>query len=211
MHPAIEQAGIQLEVAPEKAAEGWKAEEIEHLVIVLERYTAALHSPAAVRAIFAGLTLRRVAGGAGMHYAGQRLVTLGDALFRQYGVPDHQRWGPRVAIAHELAHYWDWRTAPWWIRWLGGNGRWVRGLTAIERAEPGPTWWAREKGAVESWAETVAGFLFPEYFDFLRQEAHPRETLVWTTPDGKALTFPTLAPLHAWYVKRCFEQASLMP
>ncbi len=209
MHPLIEQTGIRLEVAPEKASTGWSEEELQHVALVLERFSVALGGLPAVRALFNGLTLRRVQAGAGIHYAGKRLITLGDGLFRQYGIPAHQLWGPRVAIAHELGHYWDWLTAPWWIRWLGGNGRWVRGLALIERAEPGPTWWARERGAVESWAETVAGYLFPEYFAFLREEAPAREVMAWTSANGDVISFPTLAPLHALYVRRCFDQARL--
>ncbi len=210
MHPLIQQSGIIMQVAPEKAETGWTAEEEQHIAVVLERYSTALGGINAVRRLFAGLTLRRVQAGAGMHYAGRRLITLGDGLFRQHGIPDHQFWGPRVAIAHELAHYWDWSTAPWWIQWLGGNGRFVNGLKAIERGEPGPTWWARERGPVESWAETVAGFLFPEYFAFLRNEAPAREVISWTSPTGEVILYPTLGPLHALYIQRCFEQTRRM-
>ncbi len=202
MQQIIEQAGLILQAEVE-----WRPNELDDLALVLERFSAALGGSARLRRVFAGLMLRRVQAGAGMHYAGRRLITLGNGLFYQHGHPDHQLWGPRVAIAHELAHYWDWTTVPWWLRWLGGNGRWVKGLTAIEQVEPGPTWWARERGPVESWAETVAGYLFPEYFAFLRLEAPAREVMTWTSPTGDTFTYPGLAPLHHGYVRRCFEIA----
>ncbi len=202
MHPIIQQAGLYLRSASETE---WRPKELDDLAVVLERFSAALGGLPILRRVFNGLTLQRVKAGAGMHYAGKRLITLGDGLFYQYGHPDHQFWGPRVAIAHELAHYWDWTTAPWWVRWWGGDGRLVRGLAAIEKDEPGPTWWARERGSVESWAETVAGYLFPEYFAFLRVEAPGREAMTWTSPTGEVVSYPGLGPLHAMYVKRCFE------
>jgi len=193
----------------------WRsAAELEVVLEVAGRFRRAAGCLEGARRAIGGVTIRRVREGMGAHHAGRSLITVGDALFDQpqAQTPLLHHWGPRVAIAHELAHYWDWKTGNWWSRVWGKPGMLTEGMRARVGNEPGPTWYARTQGAVEDWAESVAGYLFPEYFQALEAEAmvnenYKREYYLWQAmPDRPSVRMgPGLLPLHLAYVEEQFR------
>jgi hypothetical protein len=88
----------------------------------------------------------------------------------------------------------------------------TEGMRARVGNEPGPTWYART-GAVEDWAESVAGYLFPEYFQALEAEVgvgnplYQREHYQWQAmPDRPPVEIgPGLLPLHLACVEEQFR------
>jgi len=193
----------------------WRsAAELEVVLEVAGRFRRAAGCLEGARRAIGGVTIRRVREGMGAHHAGRSLITVGDALFDQpqAQTPLLHQWGPQVAIAHELAHYWDWKTGNWWSRVWGKPGMLTEGMRARVGNEPGPTWYARTQGAVEDWAESVAGYLFPEYFQALEAEAmvnenYKREYYLWQAmPDRPSVRMgPGLLPLHLAYVEEQFR------
>ena len=182
---------------------------------VARRFEDKAGSAQAARRAIGGVTIERVSQSKSAHWGGK--ITIADYSFDQ---PDakgtlKKQWGPRVAIAHELAHYWDWKTGSVWSRAINASGAIVGGMSTAIGGEPGPTWWARTAGITEDWAESVAGYLFPKYFHFLREEAkldpavYTKEYYDVTLPSGRTVTFgPGLGPRHYLYVAAQFRALS---
>jgi len=211
--------------APGEANACWEWEEglwrnVTELGAVLQvarRFEDRAGSAEAARRAIGGVTIRRVLDGTAEHHAGQSLITVGNDTFDQPWVLSAllRQWGPKVAIAHELAHYWDWKTGDEWSRMVGAPGIIVEGMSGVIQGEPGPTWWAREAGVVEDWAESVAGYLFPEYFRALRAEAsvnplYQREYYQVKIYGPVEVTIgPGLLPHHLAYVEAQFRALSV--
>ena len=137
----------------------------------------------------------RVAGGGGYQF--RETIWLYNATFDKlydFGGAFRELWGPPVAIAHELAHYWDWKTGDVLSKVLNAPGVLVGGLPSAIGFEPGPTQYARTD-IVEDWAESVAGFLYSEYFEWLTSD--PNEWYKITLSDGQVVKVPpSLGPQH---------------
>jgi RHS repeat-associated protein len=185
----------------------WRnVEELETVLQVAERFEDRAGSREAARRAIGGVIIRRISQGGTQHFLGE--ITIADYSFDQGGGPLKRQWGPKVAIAHELAHYWDWKTGTWSSKILG-FGAIVALMPIATWGEPGPTHHARTKGVVEDWAETVAGYLFPEYFAFLRIEDPAREVWRYVDPQGFVYTLPGLLPRHYAYVAAQFRALTL--
>jgi RHS repeat-associated protein len=181
----------------------WRnVEELETVLQVAQRFEDRAGSREAARRAIGGVTIRRISQGGTQHFLGE--ITIADYSFDQPDAkgPLKRQWGPKVAIAHELAHYWDWKTGTWWSKILG-FGAVVALMPIATRGEPGPTLYARTS-IVEDWAETVAGYLFREYFAFLPEEA-PEEVGTYEYPRGIERPLPGLLPRHYAYVVAQFH------
>jgi RHS repeat-associated protein len=180
--------------------------ELQTVFEVVQRFELRAGSAEAVRQAIGGVTIRRISQGTTQQFLGE--ITIADYSFDQSGGPLKKEWGPKVAIAHELAHYWDWKTGSCWSK-IFGFGAIVRGMPSAVQGEAGPTSYARRAGVVEDWAESVAGYLFPEYFTFLRVEERARrmtgEIRVVPHPLGFPQTLPGLGPFHRAYVATQFR------
>jgi RHS repeat-associated protein len=189
----------------------WKnVDELEAVLEVARRYEDKAGSAGAAQRAIGGVTVERISQGTTQHLLGR--ITIADYTFNQSGGSLKRKWGPKVAIAHELAHYWDWKTGSAWAKTAGGSGAIVAGMPSAIQGEVGPTWYARTS-IVEGWAESVAGYLFSEYFAFLVQEAKltgdPREYRVITLPSGNIVRLPPgLGPRHRAYVVAQFRALS---
>lgn len=71
-------------------------------------------------------------------------------------------------------------------------------MTEVIEDEPGLTRYVRTS-FVEDWAESVGGYLYPVYFDWLK--ADPSEWII--LPNGEKLP-PGLGPLHKTDVEEQF-------
>jgi RHS repeat-associated protein len=175
--------------------------ELNTILDVAERYSMKMGGAGAVRQALGGVRIRRLPTGTTETFRGT--VRIANYIFDQpnpIGGSLQKEWGPKVAVAHELAHYWDWKTGNFLSQLLNLPGAIVTDMTEAIEDEPGPTSYARTS-IVEDWAESVAGYLYPVYFDWLR--ADPKE---WRTlPNGEKLP-PGLGPLHEAYVKEQFHR-----
>lgn len=89
-------------------------------------------------------------------------VCYGNKTFDQQ---DHrEKWGPRIAVAHELGHVWACRSG--YDKRLRDEG---------VGAEGAITHYGLTDGYVEDWAETVAMYMYPQYADILRDEGSELE------------------------------------
>jgi RHS repeat-associated protein len=173
--------------------------ELNTVVDVAERYSEEAGGNGAARQILGGVRIKRTPTGGTETFRGT--ITIADYVFDQPGASSvlQKEWGSKVAIVHEFAHYWDWKTGNSLSQMLNLPGAIVTGMSKAIEDEPGPTWYARTS-IVEDWAESVTGYLYPVYFEWLRFD--PRE---WRTlPDGTKLP-PGLGPLHETYVKEQFH------
>ncbi|NPA26259.1 MAG: hypothetical protein GXO36_01470, partial [Chloroflexi bacterium] len=109
-------------------------------------------------------------------------------------------WLAQVAIVHELAHVWAFRSVPRWLAWARVDLlAWQ--LVWYARQEPGPTRYGRRNwlNPSEEWAETVAAVLYPEYIEHLRQTREPE---AWLGPRHYAFVFQA-------YQRRCRRYTAL--
>ncbi len=184
---------------------GWEIGELQTILEVVEHFTELSGSITATRQALGGVIIQQIPGnGGGRHLAPVGLIQISKGLFHQGGSPLQQQWGAHVAVAHELAHYWAWKNSGTWLqKALGFPGNMVNGLTLSTRNEPGPTWWARNKGPVEDWAESVAGYLYPQYFSWLRENLNEQETATHVT---LKFSLPGLGPHHEAYITEQFYE-----
>jgi RHS repeat-associated protein len=190
----------------------WRS--IDELLIVLEvarRFEEKTGSAEAARRAIGGVTINRISQGTTRQL--WTTVYLADYIFDQAGGDLKRQWGPRVAIAHELAHYWDWRSGGLLARIFNLPGSLARNMAAAVEGEVGPTQYARTAGISEDWAESVAGYLFPEYFEFLVAEAertgdYSEFRLIVLPSNEIAILPPGLGPLRQVYVETQFANLS---
>jgi RHS repeat-associated protein len=185
-----------------------KLDELRAVEAVVQRYANAPGSQAVARTALEGVQIKRISSGITVKVSNRPVVEIADHEFDQPGGgPLQKLWGPQVAIAHEFAHYWDWKTGDFFSRLLGKAGAIVGSMSCSISGEDGPTWYARTYGPVEDWAESVAGYLYPEYFDFLRTEK-PSEVLIghsFTQGVHKDFPLPGLGPQHYDFVNEQFR------
>ncbi len=182
----------------------WRSlEELRTVLEVVERYKDEFGSTGATRKAIGGVKIVRYPKWGTHAYRGAILIA--DKEFDQprtnpTGASLQKEWGPKVAIAHELAHYWDWKTGDFLSRFFNLPGSIVSDMANAIEDEPEPTAYAR-KSLVEDWAESVAGYLFPVYFDWLRGDRNE-----WRILPNDVRLPPGLGPLHEAYVRQQFHQ-----
>jgi RHS repeat-associated protein len=186
---------------------GWKAgnwRSVAELVAVrqvADRYAEKAGGEGPTRRLLGGVLIKR--SPVSPSHQLRSSIVLSDAAFDRpgaIGAALQQEWGPKVEIAHELAHYWDWKTGTSLSKAWNLPGAIVLGMPAAVQTEPGPTAYART-GPVEDWAETVAGYLYPVYFEWLKLD--PRE---WITLENGDKIPPGLGTLHRLYVWNQFRR-----
>ena len=194
------------------APSGWEEDEQVLVLRAVRRMARALGGAEGMRRALGAVRLeRRKQGGGGLYAFWPRppwmRIVIGEPTLHQ-----QPEWLGEVALAHELAHAWDARTANIVARILGRPGRMVRGLVRFVGEEPGPTWYGSGlsglrrtlRAASEEWAETVAAYLYPEYIAHL--SSRPEEQ-GW--PQRAGLTGhvrPSLGPRHHAYVEERFQE-----
>ena len=186
-------------------------DELQAVESVAQRYSDAARGQAS--GILSGMSIYRIAQGE-THQMFNR-IDIADYTFDQQGGGALQKlWGPQVAIAHEFAHYWDWKTGDWFSQAINSRGQLSAGLANAIGTEKGPTNWARTGPYGEDWAETTAGYLYPEYFDFLAKEQSANEAGVGlglgsatngSIPSFNPFGLPGLGPAHSNYVAAQFR------
>jgi len=149
----------------------WNLSDLEAVFTAVKDFASVAGGSDAARRALGGVVIRRIKEG--VTHQLWNVISLADYTFNQSG--HRKALGPRIAIIHELAHYWDWRTGTLGSRLFNLPGAIVRGLPEAVGDEDGPTWYARTKGPVEAWAESVAGYVYPDYFNILKLELDPRE------------------------------------
>jgi hypothetical protein len=174
----------------------WQLGDLEAVHTAVKDFASAAGGADAARQALGGLTIKRTHGGVTGHLRGS--ITLSDYVFDQGGFRD--TLGTRIAIVHELAHYWDWHTGNLWTRTNNQPGAIVRSMSNAIQNEPGPTWWARTSGIGEDWAESVAMYVYQDYANILRAENDLRET-------GRIQ--PGLGLLHRQFVASQFAALSV--
>ncbi len=178
----------------------WQLKELNTILQAVEDFAAAAGSVEATQKAIGGAIFERVGQGTTAHW-GLGRITIADYTFAQSGL---RTWlGPKIAIVHELAHYWDWKTGNVWSKALNHSGHIVQNLPH----EIGPTFWGRTNPA-ETWAEDVAGFVYPGYFAILKAEGKPKENFVVQLQYGPVvipLRMPGLGPQHSSYTARQFQ------
>jgi hypothetical protein len=147
------------------------------------------------------VTIERVSQGTTGYWPPFSIITIADYTFDQSGGSLKRQWGPKVAIAHELAHWWDRKVSSPWFEWKLSSG-----LRDVVRNEPSPTLYGYSD-AQEEWAESVAGYLFPVYFVYLAAE-DPQEVGQYVDPLGFVIALPGLGPRHYAYVAAQFRNLS---
>ena len=100
------------------------------------------------------------------------MIELSDSSFNQAGL--RRELGPRIAVVHELSHYWDWKTGGLWSRIKNSAGNKVSGLVAFIGQESAPTAYGRTN-TQEDWAESVAMYVYPQYAKIIQSEGDPLE------------------------------------
>ncbi|MFZ1464633.1 MAG: RHS repeat-associated core domain-containing protein, partial [Anaerolineae bacterium] len=175
---------------------GWELADLETVQNAVGDFAAKAGGASAAHTVLGGVTIRRGSGSFQL-YSG---IELTDSTFNQAGL--RKKFGPRIAVVHELAHYWDWKTGGIWSKVMNTSGALVDGMTAFVGMgnESAPTLYG-QKNAQEEWAESVAMYVYPEYEQILLSENNPLEV----QPNvGR----PGLGPLHAGYVKAQFGALS---
>jgi len=178
----------------------WTLDQLQMVSEVLQDFASCAGGFDAARTAFEGVIFQRIRKGITAHYPGQKRITLTTAI-----LSNQPRDNAKVAILHELAHYWDWTT---------GN-RLSAGLRGL--GEPGPTSYARDHAIQgnwkEDWAESVAGYVYPGYFTRLSitniNNPSSKEVFslrVYPTSGNNlsspmVLTWPRLGPQHRAYVR----------
>ncbi len=179
----------------------WTIAELEIIVGVLTRYAQAAGRMESARRALGGAEITRSRNKSAKTRQNWHWIILSDYTLEQHGL--RKKWGPQIALAHELAHYWDHRTGHLLSRLLLRPGVIVRGLPEAVGDELGPTWWGR-MSPVEQWAETVAMYLYPEYQSILEQENDSRECFSVCYAPGDEHRLPSLGPKHLDYVESWF-------
>jgi hypothetical protein len=171
----------------------WEYSDLEVVKAAVATYRREAGSVDATRMALAGVTIRRVSAGKTAYYEGLSLITLADYTFQQPG--PRAVWGPQIAVAHELAHHWDWKAG-------GANSTGISGGILMEL---GPTDYGRMGGPKEEWAESVAGYLYPVYFQILGIEGSPDENFTVVYHFGFAHKLPGLGVFHSAFVASRFN------
>jgi len=178
----------------------WKLSELHTLLQTVKDFADIAGSVEATQRAIGGATFKRVSSGVTGHWGWGR-ITLADYTFNQSGM--RRTLGSRIAIAHELAHYWDWKTGGISGKIFNQSGQIVQNLPQ----EVGPTAYGRTHPN-ETWAESVAGYVYPSYFGILRAEGDPNENYQQNLQYGPItmnFKMPGLTPLHYAYVKQQFQ------
>jgi RHS repeat-associated protein len=169
----------------------WQLGDLEHVSRAVEMFARAAGGAAEAREALSGVAIRR--GSAS--YKSYWWTVLDDSTFTQPGL--RAELGPEIAVVHELAHYWDWKSGNLWSKLFDLQGRNARGMAAFTGDESGPTAYGRTNTS-EEWAESVAMYVYPAYRDLLVAEGNKQEV------DPKNGIFPALRMWHQVYVRLCF-------
>ena len=184
----------------------WTLDQLDTVLKSVQDFASAAGGTEAARKAIGGAIFVRTSDGQTMHW-GFGLITLADHTFNQSKL--RAFYGPRISIVHELAHYWDWRNNKvWQIHKL--DGPLARGLP---QREDGPTAYGRTL-LREEWAESVAGYVYPQYYWIIRAEGKPTEVTKGRSQFGPcSLEFdlPGLGPQHYAYVERQFRSLTVTP
>jgi len=178
----------------------WTLSQLETVLGAVEDFARVAGSVEATRQAIGGAKFERIGRGQTAHWGFGR-ITLADHTFNQKKL--RAVLGPRIAVVHELAHYWDWKTNNPWQKITSPSGDLARGLPT----EDGPTAYGRSK-LCEQWAESVAGYVYPEYFAILRAEGKRHENIDGFSQIGPwtmSFRLPGLGPQHYTYVQRQFR------
>ncbi len=179
----------------------WHLDELRTVLQAIQDFSQVAGGIEPTRRAIGGAMFVRVREGITAHH-GFGYITLADYTFSQNG--ERASLGPRIAIVHELAHYWDWKSGNLSTKLLNQCGHLSRGLPQREIA---PTMYGRTALA-ENWAESVAGYVYPEYFLMLRKENNPLENFILQIRYRGAelsLVMPGLGPYHYAYLTYQFH------
>jgi len=179
-HPAPSESG---QVWEEGA---WELSDLNQVLAAVAQFADAAGGSEAAQLAIGGVAIYRVAEGGTYQYKAS--IQLDDAVMNQTGL--RKELGPQIAVVHELAHYWDWKMGGPLSKFLNMPGALSRGMRAAVGGEPGPTWWARNGGFAEDWAESAAAYVIPRYTTIVAQEGEHT---------------PGLSPLHKEYLNQAFS------
>jgi len=179
--------------------------ELQAVLEVGQRFEDRAGSAQAAQRAIGGVTIRRISQGRTAYWWPSTII-IADYSFDRSGGDLERQWGPKVAIAHEFAHFWDAKASNLW-QLIVGEWELSSGLRDAVQGEPGPTRHARTHDASEDWAESVAGYVFPEYFVYLPLE-DPGEVREYRDPQGVVHLLPRLLPRHYSYVAAQFRNLS---
>ena len=175
---------------------GWELADLKTVQNAVSDFAAKAGGTLVAHTVLGGVTIRRGSNSFQLRSG----IELTDSTFNQAGV--RKEFGPKIAVVHELAHYWDWKTGSFWSKMMNTPGALVNGITAPVGIgnESAPTLYG-QTNEQEDWAETVAMYVYPEYQQILLSENNPFEV----QPNvGR----PGLGIRHATYVKTQFEALS---
>jgi hypothetical protein len=118
------------------------------------------------------ITLVENSGSGGLTFGSGKIEFLRTTLTSQ-----SPQWLGEVAVVHELAHAWAFHQTPWLLRMMNVDLV-SRKMRLFVGAEEGPTKYGQKNwlNPAEEWAESVAGYVYPEYINHLKtrtQNAEP--------------------------------------
>ena len=172
----------------------WQLTDLDTVQQAVEDFAAKSGGVDAARSALGGVTIGRGSGSFQLYST----IELADSSFNQVGF--RKDLGPRIAVVHELAHYWDWKTGGFWSKITNTAGEKASGMAAFVGQESGPTDYGR-KNIQEAWAESVAMYVYPQYAQIIQSEGNPLEV---NFEAGR----PGLGSRHVGYVEAHFMALS---
>ncbi len=172
----------------------WELTDLDTVLQAVGDFAAKAGGADAARNALEGVTIVRGSGSFQLY----SMIELSDSSFNQAGL--RRELGPRIAVVHELSHYWDWKTGGLWSRIKNSAGNKVSGLVAFIGQESAPTAYGRTN-TQEDWAESVAMYVYPQYAKIIQSEGDPLEV---NFAPGR----PGLGPRHMTYVEAHFMALS---